>query len=249
MSRRRHRSPSHRRPRRSSPQDSLSPGERRRDNRGRRSSRRRARSLSPGYESTAERFRTRRRPRHRSYSSESDGIHTDNAELGSIRGRERDFDSDRGGGRRSDRHRGRRNNRRRRTKEELMKEYIFLFLEDYLVISKMVLDETARIRKLPCMERFEKYYDGKHRPLQFMDRDCKPHELLKCLEKDVKKMGDKLNRKYRSKYFDEKWDDELDSSRSSRRRSTRRSPERSHRRRDSGRRDSYEPRRNSRRRR
>jgi len=249
MSRHRYRSPSHRRPRRSSLRDSLSPVDRRRDNRGKRSSRRRARSLSPGYESTAERFRTRRRPRHRSYSTDSDGIHSDNAELGSPRGRERDFDSDRGGGRRGDRYRGRRDGRRRKSKEEMMKDYIFQFLEDYIFISKMVVDETKMIRKLPCMERFDRYYEGEHRPLQYMDKHCKPRELLKCLEKEVKKMGDKLNRKYRSKYFDEKWDDELDTSRGSRRRSSRRSPERSRRRRDSGRRDSYESRRTSRRRR
>jgi len=201
---------------------------------------------SRGYESTAERFRTRRRPR-RGYSSESDGIHSDNAELGSDRGRERDLDSDRGGGRRGDRGRGRRQGRGRKTKEDRMKDLIFQFFKDYEVISKMVLAETELIRKIPFMESFDRDYKGKHSPVGYLDERCKPHELLKELDKDVKRMGDKLNRRFRSKYFkylEEELDDDLDSSRSRHNRRSRRSPRR---RRDSGRRDSYDQRRSSRR--
>lgn len=236
MSRRRHnRSPSHRRRRRDSPSDSLSPRERRRDDYGRRSSRRRTRSLSAGhskgYESTREMFRSRRRPRSRGYSS-TDGIHSDNAELGSVGTRERDLNSDRGGGRRGDRSRGRRGGRRRKSKDELMKDCIIDFFEDYRVVRKIIMDETKLMLKLPCMERYERdYFDGSHKPLRSLDIRSKPLEMLKDLEDEVLKMKDKLNRKFRSKYFNEDWaDDELEVTKPRR---SRRSPDRSRRRRDS----------------
>jgi len=244
MSRRRHnRSPSHRRRRRSSRSDSLSPlRDRRRDDYDRRSSRRRARSLSPGpsrgYESTREMYRSRRRPRHRGYSS-SDGIHTDNAELGSVGDRERDLDIDRGGARRGDRSRGRRGGRRQKSTEETMKELIEDFFEDYSYIRKMVMDETKQILKLPCMESYKKkYYERAHRPLTSFDRHSTPLEMLKDLENEVGSMKDNFNRRFRSKFFNEDWaDDELDVTKTRYSRSSRRSPRR---RRGSGRRDSYD---------
>jgi len=246
MSRRRqNRSPSYRRRRRSSRSDSFSPArDRRRDDYDRMSSRRRARSLSPGpsrgYESTREMYRSRRRPRRRGYSS-SDGIHSDNAELGSVGNRDRDLDFDRGGGRRGDRSRGRRGGRRQKSTEETMKELIEDFFEDYSYIREMVMDETKQILKLPCMEGYKKkYYDGVHRPLTSYDVDkhSKPLEMLKDLESELVSMNDNFNKKFRSKFFNEDWaDDELDVTKTRYSRSSRRSPRR---RRGSGRRDSYD---------
>jgi len=246
--RRDYRSPSRRRRR-----DSFSPRDRRRDDHGRSSPRRRARSLSysRGYESIAEKYRSRRRPRRRRYGSESDGIHSDNAEVGSDRGRERELDSDRDrGGSRRGRYRGRRRDRRVETREEKMKKLILDFFEDYRDVCKMVTDETELIRKLPCMERHDKYYKKSHK-LVPLDREVKPQRMLKDLLDEVKSMGDKLNSKYRSKFLDENdsysGDDLQISHRSRRTRSSRRSPDRSRRRRNSGRRDSYDQRRSSRR--
>lgn len=248
MSRRReYRSPSRRRHRR----DSFSPQDRRRDDHGRSSTRRRARSLSysRGYESITEKYRSRRRPRRRGYGSESDGIHSDNAEVGSDRGRERDLESDRSGSRRG-RYRGRRRGRRVETREEKMKKLILDFFEDYRYVCKMVTDETELIRKMPCMERHDKHYKKSHK-LVPLDGHVKPQRMLKDLLHEVKSMGDKLNSRYRSKFLDENenysGDDLQISHRSRRTRSSRRSPDRSRRRRDSGRRDSYDRRRSSRR--
>jgi len=127
-----------------------------------------------------------------------------------------------------------------------MKKLILDFFHDYADIYKMVRDETELMRKLmrkmPSMERHDKYYKRSHKLIP-LDEGAKPVEMLKDLLKEVTAMSERSNEKYRRKFMDENdnsGDDLGISYRRRRQRSSRISPERSRRRRDSGRRDSYE---------